>query len=103
MAAHVSEEKKPGILLVIFEKWFVPVVVFATAGLMTSAGTSYLAVRDLTALTALQGSQIRALQMEFQDYQKLSVTRAELLSTLVRVEQNTELMLLRAGIRPTQK
>lgn len=95
-------EKKQSVFLIIFEKFFVPVVLVATLGLMGAAGTMYLSVRDLITLTQLQGSQIRSLQLEFQEYRNSSVTRADLLSTMVRIEQNTELMLLRAGMRPLQ-
>lgn len=97
-----SPDKKQSLLLIIFEKLFVPVVLMATLGLFGSAWTTYLSVRDLIALTQLQGSQIRSLQVEFQEYRTSSITRAELLSTMVRIEQNTELMLLRAGMRPLQ-
>ena len=98
-----QNEPKQSLSLAIFEKWFVPVVIFATCGLMGAAGTSYLAVRDLTALTAIQGSQIKALQSDFQEYRKSSVTRDDLLVTMTRIEQNTEMMLLRSGIRPPSK
>lgn len=64
-----------------------------------SLWANYNAVRDLTSEVRYHDRQIAELKAEIVAVKENSITRAESLETLKRVEQQLEIVLLRAGVK----
>ena len=84
-------------------KWFtekvLPGLFLLTASLVIGGTFSiYGTVRDLSASVQSHEKDIRLLQVSVKELQANSVTRSELLETMKRVEQQLEIMMLRAKI-----
>ena len=85
-------------------KWFtekvLPGLFLLTASLVIGGTFSiYRTIDDLSDALQSQQREITLLQVSVKELQTNSVTRSELLETMKRVEQQLEIMMLRAKIK----
>lgn len=81
------------------EKVLPPVFAALTLGAITSGIATYQAVQTLTSKLEVSDKKIAQLEARIDSVAAHSVTRAELLETLKRVELQLELMMAKAGFR----
>ena len=81
------------------EKVLPALFVGMTMAVSGSLWANYNAVRDLTGEVRAHEKQIAELKSDMAALKGSSVTRAESLETLKRVEQQLEIVLLRAGVK----
>ena len=81
------------------ERWFMPLVLAATVGMCGSAISLWITVHDLTSAVRHNTDDIKAIQSELNAIRTNSITRSELLEILKRVEQQLEIMTLKAKVQ----
>lgn len=84
--------------MIFIEKYIIPLVLAISIAFVTGGWTFYLAVRDLTALVNQHDASIKTIQADVQQLRNSTVTQSQLLETLKRVEQQLEIVLLKAKI-----
>ena len=85
-------------------RWFTEKVLpglflFTATSVIVGAFSIYRTVSDLSAAVQSHQKDITLLQISVKELQANSVTRSELLETMKRVEQQLEIMMLRAKIK----
>jgi hypothetical protein len=72
---------------------------FTATSVIVGAFSIYRTVSELSAAVQSHQKDITLLQISVKELQANSVTRSELLETMKRVEQQLEIMMLRAKIK----
>lgn len=83
----------------LIEKYILPFLLAVSVALVTGGWTFYVAVHDLTSLVNYHDREIKALQTDLNAIRTNSITRSELLEILKRVEQQLEIMTLKAKVQ----
>lgn len=94
----MTPPRQPSWSVTLVEKYIIPLMLAITLMILSGAITLWMSVRDLTSLVQQHDQQIKMLNTDMQAQKAASVTRSELLETLKRVEQQLELMMLKAKI-----
>lgn len=79
-----------------------PLFVALTVGVCGAAWWTAQAINQFAGHIAQIEREQQAMKTEIASLKAATVTRAELLETLKRVEQQMEIMMLRAGMRPAK-
>ena len=80
-------------------RWFMQILVVITIGFCTGSASLFLTVRDLTGAVKVNTEDIKSIQAELNAIRTNSITRSELLEILKRVEQQLEIMTLKAKVQ----
>ena len=94
---------KPDWKMIFLEKYVIPLFVVGSIALCTGAITIWVSVRDLTSQVRQNTDDIKALQTDMGSLRANAVLRPELLETLKRVEQQLEIILLKARVNEKVK
>lgn len=81
------------------ERWFMPLFLAGSIALAGGAFTLWMTVHDLTGAVRVNTDDIKQLQGELNAIRTNSITRSELLEILKRVEQQLEIMTLKAKVQ----
>jgi hypothetical protein len=84
---------------VLIEKYILPFLLAVSLSLVAGGWSFYIAVHDLTSLVNHHDREIKSLQTELNAIRTNSITRSELLEILKRVEQQLEIMTLKAKVQ----
>lgn len=85
--------------MLFVEKYFLPIFTAGSIALCIGAGTLWVTVHDLTGQVRLNTDEIKTIQGELNAIRTNSITRSELLEILKRVEQQLEIMTLKAKVQ----
>jgi hypothetical protein len=84
---------------VLIEKYILPFILAISIAFVTGGWSFYIAVHDLTSLVNHHDAEIKGLQSDLNAIRTNSITRSELLEILKRVEQQLEIMTLKAKVQ----
>ena len=84
--------------VLFIEKYFIPLMLIITVGSASAAMAQWLAVRDLTNIVQSHEKRLTVIEADMVSMRTTNVTRSELLETLKRVEQQLEIVMLKAKI-----
>lgn len=84
--------------VLFIEKYFIPLMLIITVGSASAALAQWLAVRDLTNIVQSHEKRLTVVEADLVSMRTTNVTRSELLETLKRVEQQLEIVMLKAKI-----
>lgn len=84
--------------VLFIEKYFIPLMLIITVGSASAALAQWLAVRDLTNIVQSHEKRLTVVEADLVSMHTTNVTRSELLETLKRVEQQLEIVMLKAKI-----
>jgi len=79
----------------VLRQWFVHILLGLTTFIAWQAW-------DISKSVSNHTFRIEALETEVKSLKAAVVTRSELLETMKRIEQQLEIMMLRAGVKPSQ-
>lgn len=85
--------------MIFVEKYFLPIFTAGSIALCVGAFTLWMTVHDLTGAVRVNTDDIKQLQGELNAIRTNSITRSELLEILKRVEQQLEIMTLKAKVQ----
>lgn len=85
--------------MLFVEKWFMPLFLIGSVALCGAAVSLWLTVHDLTGAVRNNTDDIKIIQTELNAIRTNSITRSELLEILKRVEQQLEIMTLKAKVQ----
>jgi hypothetical protein len=86
-------------VILFLGRWFMQILVVITIAFCTGSASLFLTVRDLTGAVKVNTEDIKSLQSELNAIRTNSITRSELLEILKRVEQQLEIMTLKAKVQ----
>lgn len=81
------------------EKYFLPLFLAGSILFIGGAASLWVTVHDLTGAVRSNADDIKVIQTELNVLRTNSVTRSELLEILKRVEQQLEIMTLKAKVQ----
>jgi hypothetical protein len=84
--------------ILFVEQYFLPIFLAGTLALCAGAVTLWVTVHDLTSQVRTNTDDIKAIQTDMSAIRANSITRSELLEILKRVEQQLEIMTLKAKV-----
>lgn len=84
--------------VLFIEKYFIPLMLIITVGSASAALAQWLAVRDLTNIVQSHEKRLTVVEADLVAMRTTNVSRSELLETLKRVEQQLEIVMLKAKI-----
>jgi len=84
--------------MMIVEKYIIPLLLGITMMIVSGAIALWVSVKDLTSVVNQHDQEIKTIRQELHDARTSLVTRSELLETLKRVEQQLEIVMLKAKI-----
>jgi hypothetical protein len=85
-------------VILFLGRWFMQILVAITIAFCAGSFSLFLTVRDLTGAVKNNTEDIKGIQTELNAIRTNSVTRSELLEILKRVEQQLEIMTLKAKV-----
>lgn len=85
--------------IIFLGRWFMQILVAVSITFAAGAFSLFLTVRDLTGAVKVNTDDIKSLQSEMNIIRTNSITRSELLEILKRVEQQLEIMTLKAKVQ----
>jgi hypothetical protein len=97
--------KPTGISWTMFfiERWFMPLFLAGSLVFIGGATSLYMTVHDLTGAVRHNTDDIKSIQAELNAIRTNAITRSELLEILKRVEQQLEIMTLKAKVQEKLK
>ena len=84
--------------MLFVERYFLPIFLAGSLALCAGAFTLWITVHDLTGAVRSNTDDIKVIQTELNMIRTNSITRSELLEILKRVEQQLEIMTLKARV-----
>lgn len=98
MKALMTKRDDDHPVILFLGRWFMQILVVITIAFCTGSASLFLTVRDLTGAVKMNTEDIKSIQSELNTIRTNSITRSELLEILKRVEQQLEIMTLKAKV-----
>lgn len=96
---EVDRRKERHLLIVLIEKYVLPLAILATVTVVSSAVSIWRSVDRLSDQVAQHDKKFIEIESALKAQSTLMVTQPQLLETMKRVEQQMEIVMLRSGAK----